>query len=146
MEEGAAGSVRVAVGPGVGAPEEGSMRLPFWPSLAFAVALAMALACGHHQTPTAASSPSPVAAASPTPRPVATPTLPGMASCSRLPLVTHDVGNCPMEGPTFLAQVQTAVAQVRSQHPELFQDAGGNTLVTSPGQFLVGVIDNLDKM
>ncbi len=122
------------------------MRLQFWSSLALATALAMALACGRHQTPTAVSSPSPVAVASPTPRPAATPSLPGMASCSKLPLVTHDVGNCPMEGPTFLTQVQTAVAQVQSQHPEIFEDAGGNVLVTSPGQFLVGVIDNLDKM
>ncbi len=51
-----------------------------------------------------------------------------------------------MEGPTFLAQVQTAIEQVRSQQPEIFEDAGGNTLVVSPGRFLVGVIDNLDRM
>ena len=118
------------------------MRLQFSPSLALAAALAMALACGHHQTPTAASSPSPVAVATPTPRPVPTPNLPGTASCSKLPLVTKDVGNCPTEGPNFMNQVQTAIAQVQSQHPEIFQ----GVVVTSPGQFLVGVIDNLDKM
>ena len=118
------------------------MRLQFRPSFALAAALAVALACGHHQTPTAATSPSPVAAASPTPKPAATPSLPGMASCAKLPLVTHDVGNCPTEGPNFMTQVQTAIAQVQSQHPEIFQ----GVVVTSPGQFLVGVIDNLDKM
>jgi len=105
-----------------------------------------ALACGHGRTPTAVSSPNPTPAATATPAPTATPSLPGMSSCSRLPVVTHDVGNCPTEGPTFLPQVQAAIGQVQRQHPEIFQDAGGNTAVVSPGQFLVGVIENLDRM
>jgi hypothetical protein len=112
----------------------------------FVASLAGGLACGHGDTPTAVSSPTPAPAASATPVPVATPSLPGMNSCSRLPLVTQDVGNCPTEDPAFLAQVQTAIGQVRNQQPEIFQEAGGNTLVVSPGRFLVGVIDNLDRM
>jgi hypothetical protein len=51
-----------------------------------------------------------------------------------------------MEDPTFLGQVQAAIEQVRRQQPEIFRDAGGNTLVVSPGRFLVGVIENLDRM
>lgn len=118
------------------------MSLPWRPLFIVTLSVTAGLACGHKQTPTAASSPTPVAAASPTPKPVATPSLPGMNSCAKLPAVTHDVGNCPTEGPSFLPQVQTAIAQVRSQHPEIFQD----TLVLSPGQFLVGVIQNLDSV
>ena len=122
------------------------MSLPWRPYFIVTLSVTAVLACGHSQTPSAVSSPTPSPAASAMPAPVATPSLPGMSSCARLPLVTHDVGNCPTEGPTFLPQVQAAIAQVRSQQPENFQDAGGNTLVVSPGRFLVGVIDNLDRM
>ena len=122
------------------------MSLPWRPYFIVTLSVTAVLACGHSQTPSAVGSPTPSPAASAMPAPVATPSLPGMSSCARLPLVTHDVGNCPTEGPTFLPQVQAAIAQVRSQQPENFQDAGGNTLVVSPGRFLVGVIDNLDRM
>jgi hypothetical protein len=122
------------------------MSFPWRACVIVTLSLAAGPACHHNQTPTAASSPKPSPVATATPAAVPTPSLPGMASCSRLPLVTTDVGNCPTEGATFLPQVQNAIAQVRSQHPEIFQDAGGNTLVVSPGEFLVGVIDNLDKM
>lgn len=120
------------------------MSLPWRPFFIVALSVTAGLAC-HKQTPTAVSSPKPIAAASATPAPVATPSLPGMSSCAKLPLVTHDGGNCPTEGPSFLPQVQAAIAQVRSQQPEIFQEAGG-TLVVSPGRFLVGVIENLDHM
>src|SRR5207245_10559458 len=115
------------------------------PSFTVTLSVTAVPACGHSQPPTAVSSPKPSPAASATPAPVATPTLPGMSSCAKLPLVTHDVGNCPMEGPTFLPQVQAAIAQVRSQQPEIFQDAGGDTVVVSPGRFRVGGIANLDR-
>jgi len=112
-----------------------------------AVSLAGALACGHgDQAPTAVASPTPIPAASATPGPVPTPSLPGTSSCARLPLVTQDVGNCPLEGPNFMPQVLTAIDQVRHQQPDIFTEAGGNTLVVSPGRFLVGVIENLDRM
>ncbi len=122
------------------------MSLRWWSYFMAAVSVTAVLACGHSQTPTAVSSPKPSPAASATPAPVSIPSLPGTSSCAKLPLVTQDVGNCPTEGPTFLAQVQTAIAQVHSQQPEIFQDAGGNTLVVSPGRFLVGVMNNLDRM
>ena len=103
-------------------------------------------ACGKHETPTAASSPSPVPVSAATPTPAPTPNLPGASSCARLPLVTKDVGNCPMEGPTFQAQVEAAIRQVRGQQPEIFQESGPNTLVLSSGRLLVGVIENLDRV
>jgi hypothetical protein len=122
------------------------MSFPRRPNVVATLAVTAVLACSHKQSPTAVSSPVPSPAATATPAPAATPRLPGANSCARLPLVTHDVGNCPTEGPTFMPQVLTAINQVHSQQPEIFQDAGGNTLVVSPGRFLVGVIDNLDKM
>src|SRR4051812_14408424 len=111
-----------------------SMKSHFRSHLVFvAVSLAGALSCGHgDQSPTAVASPTPVPAASATPAPVPTPSLPGMSSCARLPLVTQDVGNCPLEDPNFMPQVLTAIDQVRRQQPEIFTEAGGNTLVTSP--------------
>jgi hypothetical protein len=92
------------------------------------------------------SSPSPAPVVVATPTPVPTPTFPGASSCARLPVQTKDIGNCPVEGANFQKEVETAIAQVRAQHPEIFADAGENTLVLSSGRLLVGVIENLDKM
>ena len=103
--------------------------------------LLAALACGHDETPTTTSTPPPVAAATPTPTPVPTPSLPGAASCSRLPVQTREIGNCPRESPQFLGQVQRAIDEVRNQQPEIFN----GSQVLSPGRLLVGVIENLDR-
>jgi len=103
-------------------------------------------ACGKHDTPTAVSSPTPPPVVAATPTPVPTPTFPGASSCARLPVQTKDIGNCPVEGANFQKEVETAIAQVRAQHPDIFADAGENTLVLSSGRLLVGVIENLDKM
>jgi len=103
-------------------------------------------ACGKHDTPTAVSSPTPPPVVAATPTPVPTPSFPGASSCAKLPLQTKDIGNCPVEGANFQKEVETAVAQVRAQHPEIFAEAGPNTLVLSSGRLLVGVIENLDKM
>ena len=103
-------------------------------------------ACGKGDTPTAVSSPSPVPVSPATPTPAPTPNLPGASSCSRLPIQTSDIGNCPAEGANFQREVETAIAQVRAQQPEIFADAGPNTLVLSTGRLLVGVIENLDRM
>src|SRR5690349_17358795 len=72
-------------------------------------------ACGKHDTPTAVSSPSPVPVVAATPTPAPTPSFPGANSCSRLPIQTKDIGNCPVEGANFQKQVDAAVAQVRAQ-------------------------------
>ena len=103
-------------------------------------------ACGKHDTPTAVSSPTPPPVVAATPTPAPTPSFPGANSCSRLPIQTKDIGNCPVEGANFQKEVETAIAQVRAQHPDIFADAGENTLVLSSGRLLVGVIENLDKM
>src|SRR4029079_16992680 len=88
-------------------------------------------ACGKHDTPTAVSSPVPTPVPTATPAPAPTPTFPGASSCARLPIQTKDIGNCPVEGANFQREVETAVAQVRAQHPEIFAEAGPNTLVLS---------------
>jgi len=103
-------------------------------------------ACGKHDTPTAVSSPTPPPVVAATPTPMPTPSFPGASSCARLPVQTKDIGNCPVEGANFQKEVETAIAQVRAQHPDIFADAGENTLVLSSGRLLVGVIENLDKM
>src|SRR5262249_39113860 len=99
--------------------QEGEPMSSPWRAGLFSMVIAVpsAVACGHSQTPTAVSSPVPSAAPAPTPTPAPTPSLAGFASCSKLPAVTHDVGNCPLEDPSFLPQVQTAINQVRSQKP-----------------------------
>jgi hypothetical protein len=81
-----------------------------------------------------------------TPTPVPTPNLPGQASCSRLPLAPVAGHNCDRSGPFFQTEVETAVAQLRAAQPDLFEETGEGTIITSPGRFFVGVIDNLDKM
>ena len=55
---------------------------------------------GSNDTPTAGTSPTPIPTAAPTPTPVPTPNLPGMASCSKLPLGTEAGTRCDMSGPT----------------------------------------------
>ena len=103
-------------------------------------------ACGKGDPPTAVSSPSPAPVTAATPTPAPTPTFPGANSCSKLPIQTRDIGNCPMSGATFQKEVETAIAQVRAQQPEIFSDSGPNPLVFSSGRLLVGVIENLDRM
>src|SRR6476469_7647757 len=88
-------------------------------------------ACGKHETPTSVSSPSPVPVVAATPTPAPTPSFPGANSCSKLPIQTTDIGSCPVEGANCQKQVDLAVAQVRATQPEIFADAGPNTLVLS---------------
>jgi hypothetical protein len=101
--------------------------------------------CGGKDSPAATSSPTPPPVAVPTPTPVPTPNLPGQASCSKLPMGTEQGVRCDMSGPTFQAEVEQAVAEVRRDQPHIFEETGGGTLILSPGRFFVGVIENLDK-
>jgi hypothetical protein len=101
-------------------------------------------ACGKSSSPATATSPTPPPVAVPAPTPVPTPSLPGQASCSKLPLGTES-GRCDASGPTFQAEVDQAVADVRRQQPNIFEENAGGTLILSPGRFFVGVIENLDK-
>jgi hypothetical protein len=108
------------------------------------LAVSLLPGCGKSKSPSAESSPTPAPTAAPTPTPVPTPNIPGQASCSKLPMGTES-GRCDMSGATFQAEVEQAVAEVRRDQPNIFEETGGGTLILSPGRFFVGVIENLDK-
>jgi hypothetical protein len=102
-------------------------------------------ACGD-DTPNTPPEPSaPPASAAPTAPPPPSPTLPGQASCSRIGLGTFNE-NCPRSGPHHQAQVEQAIDMVLQQKPEIFENHPLGKKVLSPGQLLVGVIENLDRM
>jgi hypothetical protein len=109
------------------------------------LAVSLLPACGKSKSPSATTSPTPVPTPVPTPTPIPTPNLPGMASCSKLPMGTETGVTCDRSGATFLEEVQTAIAELQRDQPAIFEDAPGGTLIVSPGRFFVGVIDNLDK-
>jgi hypothetical protein len=107
--------------------------------------VALLPACGKSKSPSASSSPTPPPTAVATPTPVPTPNLPGMASCARVGL-GHDGGNkCDQSGPTFQADVEQAVDELRHEQPAIFLDTPDGPVVYSPGQFYVGIIQKLDK-
>jgi hypothetical protein len=101
--------------------------------------------CGKSDTPTATTSPTPAPTAAPTPTPIPTPNLPGMASCSKLPMGTETGATCDRSGPNYMDQVLQAIAEVRRDQPNIFEESIGGTIIASPGRFFVGVIENLDK-
>ncbi|HUG54575.1 MAG TPA: hypothetical protein VMR21_13290, partial [Vicinamibacteria bacterium] len=109
------------------------------------ISCALLSACGDSDSPAAISSPSPSPVAAPTPTPIPTPNLPGMASCSRLPFAPTTGISCDRSGPFFQTEVEQAVAELRRDQPEIFEETSGGTLILSPGRFFVGVIENLDK-
>jgi hypothetical protein len=109
------------------------------------LAVALLPGCGKSKSPSAIASPTPIPTAAPTPTPVPTPNLPGQASCSKLPMGTETGVTCDMSGPTFQTDVEQAVAEVRRDQPNIFEETSGGTLILSPGRFFVGVIENLDK-
>jgi hypothetical protein len=107
------------------------------------ISVALLPACGKSDTPAAAPTPTPIAA--PTPTPIPTPNLPGQASCSRLPMAPTTGIRCDRSGPFFQTEVDQAVAELRRDQPQIFEETSGGTLILSPGRFFVGVIENLDK-
>ncbi len=113
--------------------------------LAAAALSILAPGCGGKDKSPSGGTPTPAPTAAPTPTPVPTPNLPGQASCSRLPPGVPTGNTCTMDGPYFQAEVEQAVADVRRQQPEIFEETGAGTLILSPGRFFVGVIDALDK-
>ena len=79
--------------------------------------------------------PTPVATA-PTPLP------PLSMSCTRLGAGAKD-NRCPAERASFQAEVDQAISMTQSQRPDLF---GEGNKVLSTGQFIIGVIKNMDSM
>lgn len=110
------------------------------------VLISFLAACGGDDTPNNPPPPSaPPASAAPTAPPPPSPTLPGQASCSRIGLGTFNE-NCPRSGAHHQAQVEQAIDMVLQQKPEAFENHPLGKRVLSPGQLLVGVIENLDRM
>ena len=99
--------------------------------------VALAAACGGNDTPAtpATPSPSPIQA-TPTPTPTPVPT-----NCQRLGPGTEAGGRCTQQTANFQKEVDGAIAQLRAERPDIFN--GRNVL--SVGQYLVGVIDILEK-
>ena len=85
--------------------------------------------------------PTPTVAATPTPAPTpVAPTDPRlMKSCGKLKAGTASA-RCKKDVPTFQAELDAAIALLQSQKPAIFD----GTRVLSSGQYVLGVIQNLD--
>jgi hypothetical protein len=101
--------------------------------------------CGGDDTPGTPVPPTTQPSAAPTAPPPPSPTLPGQASCSRIGLGTFNE-NCGRFAPNFDRQMEEAIDLAIQQKPHIFEGSGNNMKVTSPGQFYVAVIENLDRM
>lgn len=124
------------------------MKLPFRPAsaLAASVLIAFLSACGSDDNPGNPAPPSPTpASAAPTAPPPPSPSLPGQASCERIGLGTFNE-NCSRSGAFFDQEVEQAIDLVLQQKPGIFENHPLGKRVLSPGQLLVGVIENLDRM
>lgn len=110
------------------------------------VLISFLAACGGGDTPNNPAPPStPPASAAPTTPPPPSPSLPGQASCAAIGLGTLN-SNCPRSGAFHQAKVEQAIDMVIQQKPQIFENHPLGKLVLSPGQLLVGVIQNLDAM
>lgn len=117
--------------------------MPFPRSLPRLLAIALAgteIVCGGSPPPSAPTTPLPSIA--PTPSAPPTPLPPLSASCARLGAGAKD-SRCPAEQPSFLNEVDQSLSLLRGQRPDLF---GPGDQVTSTGQFIIGMIKNLDAM
>ncbi len=105
--------------------------------------------CGGSESPT--TEPPPATQPPATTPPATQPPLPrlGSLSCDRIG-EARDVGaRCAREVPTFLADVERAIDEVVRDQPGIFnldeQIGAGGFRVRSSGQFLVAMIDKMDK-
>jgi hypothetical protein len=87
--------------------------------------------------PTTHPSPTPIAA--PTPTPVPTTVAPLSKTCDRLEPGAQAF-RCPVEAPSFLSDIESAISQVRQQKPEIFD---GDQVKNIP-LFYVQLIKDLD--
>jgi hypothetical protein len=114
------------------------------------IILSVALAtCGGSSPSTAPEPPAtqPPATTPPTTQPAA-PRL-GSFTCDRLGEGKDAGARCSKESPTFLAEVDAAIDEVVREQPAIFnldeQVGNGGYKVKSTGQFLVAMIDKMDK-
>jgi hypothetical protein len=91
------------------------------------------------QPPAPGGTPAPGPTASPGPTP--NPAPPG-GSCS-LPPGGGAGQNCPVESPSFQAEVEAAITQLIQQRPDIFSGQGGSPLVVKHSEYMNGVVANL---
>jgi hypothetical protein len=87
--------------------------------------------------PPAPSNPAPAPPGA-TPAPPPAPPPPAGGSCS-LPPGPGPGTNCPVEGPSFLAEVDAAISQLMQQRPDIFN----GTAVVKHSEYMNGVVANL---
>ena len=122
------------------------IRLPRAAAVLPAVALALMFsACGDDNPGNPGPPPTTQPSAAPTAPPPPSPMLPGQASCSRIGLGTFNE-NCERTSPNFDRQVEEAIDLTIAQKPHIFENVPLGRRILSPGQFYVGVIENLDRM
>jgi hypothetical protein len=124
------------------AHEEVGMPYPRSLSRLLAIGLASTeIVCGGSSPTSAPTNPLPTVA--PTPVVTApTPLPPLSASCTHLGAGAQNA-RCPMEQASFQTQLDTSISMLRGQRPDLF---GPGDQVTSTGQFIIGIIKNMDSM
>jgi len=101
-------------------------------------------ACGKDEPPAANT---PATTTPPTTTPVTLPTPqppPGAASCGRIG-PGQSQQRCAKEEPTFDAEIETAIDELFAERGDLFTAVSGGHRVNSTGQFLVSMIEKLDR-
>ena len=112
---------------------------------AIMIAAVLIGACGGGGSPTTPP------AATPTVTPTGTPTPPAAVSaCQRIGIGPGNGQNCPVQSASFQAQVDAAIDQLIRDQPQIFNlnepGGPGSFRIVSPGQYYVGLIQNLDRM
>jgi len=92
--------------------------------------------------PAPAPAPTPAPGGTPAPGATPPPPPPPSGSCS-LPPGPGAGENCPVESPSFQAEVDAAITQLIQQRPDIFSGQGGNPLVVKHSEYMNGVVANL---
>jgi len=118
-------------------------------ALALAAALALpACGGGGSSSPSNPSTPPPTPTTTMPPAPMSPPL---SATCNRLALPrANGQERCRAEGPTFFDELDAAIDQLIAEQPQIFDldraQGPGGYKVLSEGAYMVGVIQNLDKV
>jgi hypothetical protein len=114
-------------------------------SIACALSAAALLlpACGKDKpAPAAPSTPAPTPVPTPTPTPTPTP---GSSLACGASVVSGATDSCPRSGATYDKEVEAAIDRLISEKPQIFDfgNQRGGPFVKSPGQYVVGLLKNL---
>jgi hypothetical protein len=74
--------------------------------------------------------------------PAPAPAPPSGGSCS-LPPGNGPGVNCPVEGPSFQSELESAIDQLMFQRPDIFSGGGSSPLVVKHSDYMNGVVANL---